>query len=335
MSSSKKVTIQDIAQKADVSISTVSRVLNGRVSVAEPKRSAVLKAVDDLGYRPNVFAQSLASGHSMTIGILTQEIRNAFYDAMLHYTIQEINDSRYSAIIADGHWQDERGLKALNTLINRQVDGLILIGGSLPEAPIVQVSQRLPLVIAGRFVPSLAKQCVYVDNFAGGFEATTHLIELGHRRIAHIAGDPTHEDAIARTNGYKAALEKAGLPLDSELIIEGNFMPQSGLLGVEMLLTRGRMFTAVFSSNDNMAYGARLALFRHGIRVPEDVSIIGFDDVSMSAYTVPPLTTMKQPAQELGQAAAQMIFKMIKCEPFEIRPFQAQLMLRESTAPNR
>ena len=335
MTTAKKVTIQDIAQKANVSISTVSRVLNGRVPVAEPKRSAVLQAVDDLRYRPNIFAQSLASGQSMTIGILTQEIRGIFYDELVFHILQELRETSYSAIIADGHWQVEKGLEAINTLVDRQVDGLILIGGSLPAEKVIEISQEKPLILAGRHIPALASQCVYVDNFEGGYTATKHLIDLGHRHIAHITGELNQEDAIERFNGYKSALEDAGLKVDDKLIVEGHFQEQSGLMAVEMLLTRGQMFTAIFSGNDQMAYGARLALFRRGIRVPDDVSIIGFDDQTMSAYTIPPLTTMRQPAGRLGRTAAQAILNLIKEEPIGIRPFKAELVNRESTERHR
>ncbi|MEM7333192.1 MAG: LacI family DNA-binding transcriptional regulator [Chloroflexota bacterium] len=335
MSIVKKVTIQDIAQKADVSISTVSRVLNGRVAVAEAKKTAVLKAVKDLGYRPNVFAQSLASGQSMTIGILTQEIRSMYYDELLHHILQELRDTSYSAIIADGHWQVAKGMQALNTLLDRQVDGLILIGGSIPEQELIRINQTLPLIIAGRHVPGLANQCVYIDNFSGAYKATKYLIDLGHRHIAHITGKLSQIDAIERCNGYKHALEESGIVVDENLIIEGHFHEQSGLMAVEMLLTRANMFTAIFCGNDQMAYGAKLALFRRGIRVPDDISLIGFDDQSMSAYTIPPLTTMRQPAGQLGRAAAHAILNLMKNEPFEIRPFEARMIVRESTSWHR
>ncbi len=335
MSVAKKVTIQDIAAKAAVSISTVSRVLNGRVSVAEAKRTAVLQAVEDLGYRPNIFAQSLASGHSMTIGILTQEIRGIFYDELVFHILEELRETSYTAIIADGHWQVEKSLEAINTLIDRQVDGLILVGGSLPEEKVIELSKNKPLILAGRSVSTLASQSVYVDNFLGGYQATKHLIDLGHRHIAHITGEINQEDAIERFNGYKQALEDAGLRVEEKLIVEGHFQEQSGLMAVEMLLTRGQVFTAIFSGNDQMAYGASLALYRRGIRVPDDVSLIGFDDQTMSGYTIPPLTTMRQPAGRLGRAAANAMINLIKEEPFETRPFQAELIVRESTARHR
>lgn len=335
MATVKKVTIQDIAQEADVSISTVSRVLNGRVSVAEPKRQAVLQAVEDLGYRPNIFAQSLASGQSMTIGILTQEIRSHFYDELVHHILESLRDTSYSAIIADGHWQMDKEVEALDTLVDRQVDGLILVGGTIPKQQVIQLSKKVPLVIVGRYIEELADHCIYVDNLAGGYAATQHLIDLGHRHIAHITGVLSQYDAIQRCNGYRKALEQAGLQVNEELIVEGHFHEQSGLLALEMLLTRGQMFTALFCGNDQMAYGAKLAMFRRGIRVPDDVSIIGFDDQAMSGYTIPPLTTMRQPVGQLGHTAAQAILERIQGKPFKVEPYQARLITRESAARHR
>lgn len=331
----KKVTIQDIATEAEVSISTVSRVLNGRVSVAEPKKRAVLQAVQDLGYKPNIFAQSLASGQSMTIGVLTQEIRSSFYDEILHHILQTIRGTGYTAIITDGHWQVEKSMKTINTLLSRQVDGLVLIGGSLPEEQIVEINKTTPIVLVGRCIEQLKDRSVFVDNFAGAYEATQHLIDLGHRHIAHITGELNQEDAVARTNGYKQALADSGIAVDPQLIIEGRFHEQSGLLAMEMLLTRGQPFTAVFAGNDQMAHGARLALFRRNIRVPDDISLIGYDDHPSSAYTIPPLTTMQQPAEALGQTAAHAILGLMKNEPVVIRPFQTQLVIRESTGRHR
>lgn len=326
----KRTTIQDIATEAQVSISTVSRVLNGNVAVREDKRIAVLDAVERLQYRPNIFAQGLASGHSMTIGLLTQQISSPVYDAILHGTLGGLRGTGYSPIIADGHWQVDKEQRAIETLLRRRVDGLIVLGPRSDAVYLQALSERVPLVVIGRDIPPIA--CIGMDDFSGGYAATRHLIELGHRHIAHITGILSHEDAVARRNGYEQALQDAGMRVDEALIVEGQYSERSGVMAAEMLMMRGRPFSAIFAANDQMAFGVRLALFRRGLRVPDDVSIVGYDDQAVSAYMIPPLTTMRQPSHEIGRTAADSILQLIKGEEVgEIR-FSADLIVRESTA---
>ncbi len=331
----KKVNIQDIAQKANVSISTVSRVLNEGASVAEAKRNAVLQAVAELNYQPNVAAQALAGGQTKTVGVITQDISNPFYDAILRGVRQGLDESGYSPIFADGHWQAPAELKALQMLLDRSVDGFIVLGGCSPEEALQEFNKQVPLVIIGRNLASLDHQCLRLDDFAGAYKATQYLIGLGHQRIAHITGILAHQDAVERRAGYEQALSDAGLELNPELIIEGDFLEQSGLLAVEMLFTRAHPFNAIFAANDQMAYGVRLGLYRRGIRVPDDISLIGFDDQRTSAYTTPPLTTIRQPAIEIGETAAQAILHILKDKPFTMPEFPAELVIRESVARYR
>ena len=331
----KKVNIQDIAEKANVSISTVSRVLNNGDSVTEGKRNAVLQAMAELDYQPNVAAQALAGGQTRTIGVITQDISNPFYDAILRGARQGLDASGYSPIFADGHWQASAERKALQMLLDRSVDGLIVIGGCSPEETLRQFNKQAPLIIIGRNLPSLANHCLPLDDFAGAYKATQYLIGLGHQRIAHITGLLSHQDTVERRAGYEQALTDAGLEPDPELIIEGNFLEQSGVLATEILFTRSRTFSAIFTANDQMAYGVLLALYRRGIRVPDDISIIGFDDLRTSAYTTPPLTTIRQPAIDIGETAAQAILDLLKDKPETIPDFPAELINRESATRHR
>lgn len=335
MAQKKKVTIQDIARKANVSISTVSRVLNDGASVTEAKRKAVLQAMADLNYQPNVAAQALAGGQTRTIGVITQDISNPFYDAILRGVRQGLEGSGYSPIFADGRWQADKEQKAILMLLARQVDGLVILGGCSSEETLHQFGNQVPLIIIGRNLPSLGGQCLPLDDFAGAYQATQYLIEMGHRRIAHITGILSHEDAVQRQAGYLQALQDAGLEPDPELIVEGDFVEQSGVLAVEILFSRGRPFSAIFAANDQMAYGVLLGLFRRGIRVPEDVSVVGFDDQRTSAYTTPPLTTIRQPAIEIGETAARGLLHLLKGNPFDIPKFPAELVVRESVARYR
>ncbi len=329
----KHITIQDIADEANVSISTVSRVLNGNVPVRESKRLAVQQAIDHLEYRPNVFAQSLASGQSMTIGVLTQQISSPLYDAIVRGALSTLRGTGYSPIITDGHWQADKEKKEITSLLTRQVDGLILVGPVGDTAELEEIGKQVPLVIIGRTEPSLV--CLSMDNWSGGYAATKHLIELGHRQIAHITGLLSHDDAVERLAGYRHALREAGLPSDDALIVEGQFSEQSGVLALEMLLTRGRSFSALFAANDQMAFGARLALHRRGIRVPDDVSVVGYDDQPTSAYMIPPLTTMRQHADVIGRTASEKILQLLKNETVTGQVFSAELVIRDSTVRYR
>ena len=328
------LTIADIAHKAHVSPSTVSRVLRGSAGVVDAKREAVMQAVRELNYRPNIFAQSLASGQSMTIGVLTQNFGSPFYDGILQGILQGLEDTDYWPIFADGRWQTDLEQRALENLRDRQVDGLILIGGELPETTLQAIAASLPLIIVARDLATLPDQCISLDNEKGGYQATRYLLEMGHRDIAHITVPATYHrivnDVHERRMGYKQALHEAGIEPDPRLLVEGNLLQQSGVLGVETLLGRGRPFSAIFAANDQMAFGARLALYRRGIRVPDDVSLIGFDDETSAAYMVPPLTTMRQPANAMGCAAAKVILDMINDKSVGAMKFAAELIVRES-----
>lgn len=331
-----KITILDIAEKANVSPSTVSRVLRNSAGVAARKRAAVLHAVAELDYRPNIFAQSLASGQSMTIGVLTQNFGSPFYDGILHGILLGLEGSDYWPLFADGRWQPAVEMRALQLLLDRRVDGLIIIGGQISEETLQQVARKTPLIVAARKTPTLPENCLYVKNYEGGYNATRYLIEMGHRDIAHITASYVNpvaiDDVSQRRKGYEQALLDAGWQPDPRLIVEGNLQQQSGVLAIEMLLARGRSFSAIFAANDQMAFGARLALYRRGIRVPEDVSLIGFDDETFAPYMVPPLTTMRQPDVEIGQAAVAAILDMLQGKKPDLPVFETELVVRESVA---
>lgn len=334
MADNDKVTILEIAEKANVSPSTVSRVLRGMAGVKGYKREAVLQAMNELDYRPNIFAQSLASGQSMTLGVLTQNFGSPFYDGILQGILQGLDGSDYSPIFADGRWQTAVEAQCLKMLLDRRVDGLILIGGQIPEETLQGLIGKTPFVVVARELATLPNNCLYVDNFAAAYEATRYLINLGHRHIAHITATMPYEETVHdvqhRYNGYVQALQEAGIGLDARLVVQGNLLQQSGVLAIETLLMKGVPFSAIFAANDQMAFGARLGLYRRGIRVPDDVSLVGFDDEASAAYFIPPLTTVRQPARELGQLAAQAILDMINKKTVKLPVLTADLIIRET-----
>jgi LacI family transcriptional regulator len=332
-SNKKKPTITDIASHANVSKSTVSRVLNGTTPVHDDKRKAVEDAMKEMNFEPNVFARGLASGQSLTIGLVTQNIGSPTYDSIAQGVLFSLSDSRFSPIFADGQWQPDIEMKAVETLMGRKVDGLILVGSCLPRQELDQLKEALPVMLVAQHIEdeSWRGHCLYIDNEQGGYDATKHLLELGHRNIAHITGIKDQQDSIHRLNGYRRALIEAGIEIDEGLICEGQFDGNSGVMAIETLLLRGKSFSAIFAANDMMAFGARLSLYRRGIRVPEDVSVIGFDDRAEAAFATPPLTTIRQPAHEMGVAAADALVKLIDEKPYDLPVFHAEIVVREST----
>lgn len=309
----------------------MSRVINDSTPVNPEKREAVEAAMKELNFEPNIFAQGLASGQSKTIGVLTQNIGSPFYDGISQGILSSLSSTDYSPIFADGCWSSETGVAAAETLLGRMIDGLIVVGSQLTETQLEQLKNRGPILIVGRQVKGWENRCMYLDNEQAGYEATNHLIQLGHKKIAHITGISDHQDAIRRKAGYVRALEEAQIKVDPELICEGNFDGKSGEAAIENLLKKGTEFTAAFAANDMMAFGARLALYRHGVDVPKAVSIVGFDDQAECAFVTPPLTTVRQPADEMGVAAAAAMIQLIAGEDIELPKLKSELVRRDST----
>ncbi|WP_350244052.1 LacI family DNA-binding transcriptional regulator [Deinococcus sonorensis] len=323
-----------MAQEAGVSPSTVSRILNGSAGVAADKKRAVEQAVERLGYRPNMMARHLVQGNSRTVGVLTQDIASPFYNDAIRGIEEGLMPHGYSPLMISGHWHSEQEGHAIELLLGRRVEALIVLGGSVPEAELHDVAARLPVVVLGRRIerPDFSGFSLVLDNFGGARRATTHLIQLGHRTIGHIMGLPEHADAQERLAGYRAALEDHGLPWDSSLVVQGDFREASGLLGMQRLLELDRPLTAVFCSNDQMAYGARLALYRRGIRVPDDLSLVGFDDLPGSSYSTPPLTSVRQPVHDLGRRMAEFVLARLNGQTPALPELELELVVRESTA---
>ncbi|NJN19472.1 MAG: LacI family DNA-binding transcriptional regulator [Oscillochloris sp.] len=328
----KQPTVTDIARLAHVSPSTVSRVLTGNSPVHPEKTAAVLAAIEQLNFRPNLAARALVRGKSMAIGILTQSIASQFYGEIAQGIEEGLAGTGYQPVFASGQWQAAEEQAALHLLIARQIDGLILLGGDHPNDGLIAVNAQIPLIAVGRTIADLEQRCIKVANREGAFQAVKHLIDLGHRRIAHITGFPIHKDTFERRLGYEEAFAAAGLLPDERLVVEGSYTEQSGLIALEALLARGIHFSAIFAANDQMAYGARLGLYRHGLRVPEDVSLVGFDDLIGSAYSTPPMTTVRQNMLEQGRHAACGMVTLLAGESPNLTPIATELVIRESTA---
>jgi LacI family transcriptional regulator len=243
----------------------------------------------------------------------------------------ELDAVGYSPLFMSGNWHADEEARCIEALRSRRVDGLIVLTGRLSDSSLRSVARSLPVVVTGRSLKAGNLVSMDFDNREGARQATQHLIDLGHRRIAFISGDAEHPDAIDRLQGYRSAIEAAGLRFDAALVAPGNFSEQSGLLAVERLLEGRTRFSAAFAANDQMAFGAALGLYRHGRRVPDDVSLVGFDDLAGSIYMVPPLTTVHNPIQEIGQLAARAMLGLLAGDRPTVEVPPPRLIVREST----
>ncbi|MES2259703.1 MAG: substrate-binding domain-containing protein [Pseudomonadota bacterium] len=334
MSKSDKVlppSLLDVARLAGVSPSTVSRILNGTAKVSADKRETVLAAIAQVKFVPNPLAQSLKMGRSMTIGIVVQDISSPFFDETLRGIDDGLRNTGYASVIVSGHWDAEEEADRIRLLMARKVDGIILLYGRIGSDAVLAFSQQVPIVATGRALNTATALGFRLDNEHGAWMAVRHLIELGHRRIAFIAGPPDNTDASERLAGYTRALAEAGIGLDPKLVVEGDFHEASGLLAVNRLFDTQQQFSAVFAANDLSAYGARLGLYRKGVRVPDDVSLIGFDDLPASAYATPPLTTIRQPLYDTGLIATRALRSMINGIQLDTSLPPLELVVRETT----
>lgn len=321
----------DVARLAGVSPSTVSRILNGTAKVSDDKRLAVLAAIEKVSFAPNQMAQGLKKGRSLTIGIVVQDISSPFFDETLRGIDDGLKGTGYASVIVSGHWNADEEADRVRLLLARKVDGIILLSGRISDEAVLGFSGQRPIVSTGRALQTRTALGFKTDNEYGAWLAVRHLVELGHRRIAFISGPANNHDADERLAGYRRALNEAQIDIDPALVVEGNYHEASGMMAMNRLFDTHQQFTAVFAANDLSAYGARLALYRKGIRVPDDISLVGFDDLPGSSYTTPPLTTVRQPMYDMGRIATQALLRLINGETVQGEIPPVELVVRETT----
>ena len=329
------ITANVVARAAGVSPSTVSRVISGNAQVSDAKRRAVEAAIAQLAFEPSPIAQGLAKGKTHTIGVITQAISSPFYGEALRGIEDRLGGLGYMPLFASGHWASADNIRCIQLLQKRRVDGVIILTGDLAEETVTNFSRNSPIVITGHQVQGERVYSLNLDNVEGARLATRHLISLGHTRIVCLAGPDGHFDARARVRGYELALAEAELPADPQLIVHGDFSAVGGMLAMKQILDSRLDFTALFACNDQSAYGAALALYRQGMRVPDDVSVVGFDDLYDSRFTLPPLTTVNISIFEVGRAVATAIVDLVEGRPPSAKAPAAELVVRESTTRNR
>jgi len=334
----KTPTIQDVARHAQVSAATVSRVLSSPERVSEAARERVFEAVRETGYSINQAARSLRMRTARTILIAVPNIGNPFYSTVLDSVIRTASARGYSVLVASR--LDKEPNRWLNEYLrSNRADGLLVFDGSLDTSAlheIMPVNGRLPLIAAYDEWPDERVNSVLTDNRAAAHRAVQHLLDYGHRRIGHIAGPSRNAAPNERVVGFREAVLDAGLTVEPDWIIQGDYSMATGIAAAEQFAAMKKRPTAVFSGNDEMAIGFISRLRQLGIECPRDVSVMGFDDINISQHYWPPLTTMRQPREEIGQIATDAVIDIIEGTPSESGPLHvtltAPLVIRESTA---
>jgi len=326
--------IMEVARAANVSVATVSRTLAMPEVVSPETRDRVQEAIRRLGYTPNVQARNLRTARTNIIVALVPDISNPFFAEVIRGIEQVAHQNGYSVLLGDTQHSRDREQTYADLLGTRQADGLITL---LPHIPRIATSGRLPIVNACEYVQDKTITSVYVDNIGAARDATAYLLMLGHRAIAFMTGPMSSPISVDRSLGYEKALTAAGIKRNRKLTVEGDFSAESAIRGMESLFSRGERFTAVFCSNDEMAFGAIRAIKSRGLRVPEDVSVVGFDDIRFGRYWDPPLTTVAQPMADLGREAMNMLIEILTDAdvPPSKRILPTQLIVRGSAAPPR
>jgi len=326
--------IKEVARQAGVSPSTVSRVLNGSAGVSPAKEAKVRAAVEALNYIPNSVAKSLKLGKSNTIAILIPNINNLVYPEIVRGIEDCARENGYTVILCNTSEDMEQEKNYVQTLLNRQVDGMIVASYTEKHRHIDELNKRqFPIVLALRGKDE-SFNTVGVDNAHWAYQAVRYLLEQGHRNVAIAVGDLGVRLYQQRLEGYKKALAEYGIPFDEDYLIYDQVGPDSVYDGVCGLVKSGRKVDAIFTSNDYRAFVALSALKELGVRVPGDISVMGFDGVRMSALVSPTLSTVQQPMYQIGEKAMKRLVAMIQAEkPLkpELRQLKANLLIREST----
>lgn len=330
MDSTPRVTIRDVAAQAGVSVATVSKVINGRYGVAADTTARVNAVINDLGYQASLVAQSLRNHHTNVIGILVADLE-PFSAELLKGAADAIRGSGFEMVVysagglADDHVGWER--RYLSRLSGTLIDGAVLV-----TPTVVDVNYGAPIVAIDPHTGQSGLPTIDSDNLRGGQLATAHLLGLGHRRIAMLSGRPDLESSRLREQGYRQAMAAAGVPVSEDLVLVGGYDAQASAECTRTLLTSNDPPTAIFAANDVSAIAAIQAAAGLGLRVPADLSLVGFDNIPESALCTPPLTTVNQPIRQMGERSIQLLLRLMRGDHVEAThiTLQTDLVVRQS-----
>ncbi|WP_408011295.1 LacI family DNA-binding transcriptional regulator [Pseudalkalibacillus sp. A8] len=309
------VTIKDIAKKANVSITTVSRVLNHKTEgIGQATRKKVLDIIEELDYRPNTIARSMITKQTNTIGLIIPDIRNPFFPELVRGVEDIANQSKYSVFLCNTDGDVDRESESLRLMKEKNVDGIVFTYAyASPSKQLEELAgnSKVPFVLLDRGLDDQKFSGVYIDNEKAGHMATKHLLELSHTKIGCITGPRDIPNSKDRLKGYLKAFAESGIPAGENLIIEGDYQMEGGYLAAKTLLGKENV-TAIFAFNDLMAFGVYQAAADLGIRIPEDLSVVGFDNLKYNQLLKPKLTTIEQSAYKMGEIATEMLLKQLK-----------------------
>ncbi|MCB6183266.1 LacI family transcriptional regulator [Leeia sp. TBRC 13508] len=328
-------TIKDVALHAGVSVTTVSHALNGTRFVSEEAKQRIETAVATLGYVPSAIARSLKHNSTRTLGMMIPNNSNPYFAEIIRGVESQCFDAGYNLVLCNSDNDPEKQSCHLRVLAERRIDGLILVASGAEAALASQLeSLNVPLVLVDRNIIGLDSDLVQVDHTSGSKMATDHLIQLGHRNIACISGPAGLAPSTERRAGWKLALQAAGIDRREGDVARGDFTSRGGFNAMQTLLARNDRPTAVFVCNDVMAIGAMSAIHQAGLSVPGDISIVGFDDIELAAYTIPPLTTIAQPKKAIGVGTAELLLERLSGGRTQTRQLilQPELIVRQSSA---
>lgn len=328
------VTIKDVAKLANVSAMTVSRVVNNHKNISFEAQRKVLAAIESLGYKPNTIARTLVAQKSKVISLIVPDIANPFFSELIKVAEYEIKKQGYNLIIGNAGWHIDYELDFINASIGRMSDGVILVTPRVTEEEIIRLHKQVPIVVVDRKMSHESLMDVYVDNYDGAYAAASYLIQQGHRRIGYIRGYGDVLNTIRREKGYLDALQKNDIPFDPSLVTIGDYETESGYQAFDFFYNRTDRPTAVFASNDLMAYGFISACQQHGLNVPNDISVMGFDDIKLFINHNPALTTVSHPRIAMIRKAVNLLLKTENEETANLLEEQliTKLVIRDSVA---
>ncbi|CAH0534565.1 HTH-type transcriptional repressor CytR [Vibrio stylophorae] len=329
-------TMKDVAQLAGVSTATVSRALMNPEKVSASTRKKVEKAVLDAGYSPNSLARNLRRNESKTIVAIIPDICDPYYAEIIRGIEEAAMEHGYLVLLGDGGQQKNRENSFVNLVFTKQADGMLLLGTDVPFDVSKPEQKNLPpLVMACEYAPELELPTVHIDNLTAAFEVVNYLTQMGHKRIATITGSDSAAISNFRHQGYQQAMRRAGIEINPAYRVKGDYSFAGGARAMTSLLSLPEPPTAVFCHNDTMAIGAMQQAKRLGLRVPQDISVVGFDDIKFSEYCDPPLTTVSQPRYDIGRKAMLMLLELLRGKEVQAgsRLLDAKLVIRESAAP--
>jgi len=329
--------VKRVCELASVSTATVSRTLKNPELVTQKTRDKVFKAIEEAGYRPNMLASSVKTGKSNTLVVLVPNLSNPFFLRIIQGIEQAAKERGYSVLLGDTQGEKARENEYASMVLSNRADGLIHLDHSFPFADKdADLAQSIPMVsVCERIQGDNQYPVVELDNYAACRALANHLVSYGHQHFGIIAGQIESRIYTDRLRGIQSGLEEEGIQLSDEMIVGGAYTMEAGEQGARALLKTANPPTAIFCFNDDIAIGAMHEIKRHGLRIPEDISVVGFDNIKVSAYMDPPLTTIDQPAHDMGRKATEVILQVISGQPLERSRtiFPYRLLERASSGP--